>query len=301
MQDMASWSDVRYFLEVYRRGSLSGAARVLDVDQTTVGRRLKALERDVGARLLRTTVTGASLTDAGRAILPEAEEMEHTMEALRRKAAARSSAITGVVTIATTEALASTFLVPRLAELRANHPAMDFVVATGNRTLDLARGDADLALRLVRPVEPELIARRVGDITLGVYAASSYLAMRGTPNRAADLADHDVLGYHGELAGGTEARWLAAHAARARVVLRANSVLNVLAAAVAGIGVAILPHGLGTVEPALRRLELQPEPDKRGVWVVFHQDARANARVKAIVDDLIATARDPDRFPRRFK
>lgn len=295
---MSSWSDVRYFLEVYRRGSLSAAARVLGVDQTTVGRRLRALERDVGARLLRTTTNGVSLTEAGHAVLPEAEQMEQTMTALRRKAAGRDTHLSGKVTIATTEALASTFLIPRLADLRQHHPGIDFVVAASNRPADLARGEADLALRLVKPSEPALVARRVGEIGLGVYAATSYLAVRGTPARERGLADHDVIGYHGDLAAGTEARWLAAHASKARVVLRVNSVLNMVAAAVAGLGITVLPQHLGDGDATLRRLELPPDPDGRGVWIVFHQDARNNARIKAIADDLVDKARDPERFPR---
>ena len=153
---------------------------------------------------------------------------------------------------------------------------------------------------MVRPADPELIARKVGEIALGIYAAAAYLAVRGTPKRATELADHDVLGYHGDLAAGTEARWLAAHAARARVVLRANSVLNLLAGVVAGLGIAVLPQGLGNADAALRRLELSPEPEGRGVWVVFHHDARSSADgPSAIVDDLVATARDPERFPQR--
>ncbi len=295
-----SWDDVHYFLEVQRRGSLSAAARALAVDQTTVGRRLRALERDVGARLLRTTAAGASLTDAGRAILADAEQMERTMDALRRKAHGLATQIEGVVTIATTEALASSFLIPRLAVLRLHHPRIDFVITASNRPVDLARGEADLALRLIRPSESELIARKVGHVDLAVFASASYLATRGVPAGGDGLADHDVLGYHGELASGTEARWLSTHARRARVVLRVNSVIHLHAAAVAGLGIAVLPLWLGISEPALRRLDLAA-PEGRGVWVVFHDDARANVRIKTIVDDLIASARDPEQFPRTRK
>jgi DNA-binding transcriptional LysR family regulator len=294
-----SWDDVRFFLEVHRRGSLSAAGRALGVNQTTVGRRLKALEREVGARLLRITANGAALTEAGRAILPDSEQLEQIMVALRRKAGGRDGDAVGSVRIATTEALASTFLIPRLATLRARHPDLDYVIAASNRVVDLARGDTDLALRLVAPRDLGLVARKVGHIRLGVFASADYLGRRGVPDVAAGFAGHDALGYHGELAGGPEMRWLAAHAARARVLVQANSVLNLVAAVAAGLGVAVLPDSLCSTNPALRRLDIAVPPDGRDVWVVFHADARSNARVKAVVDDLIAASRTLDAFARR--
>ena len=284
------------FLAVYRHGSLSAAGRALGVNQTTVGRRLKALERAVGARLLRLTTHGAALTDAGSAILPEAEQMERAMVMLERKVTGRDASLSGSIRIATTEALASSFLIPRLARLREAHTELDFVVLTSNLPLALARGDADLALRLIKPEGEGLMTRKVGTIELGLFAAASYLAGRDRPSLADGFAGHDVLGYHSELANGPEARWLASHAHAARTVLRVNSVLNLLAACALGMGLAVLPTGLGH-DPALVRLELGPPPEGRGVWICFHRDARANAKVKAVVDDLVAHARDPAAFP----
>jgi DNA-binding transcriptional LysR family regulator len=292
-----SSDDLRYFLEVHRRGSLSAAARVLKVNQTTIGRRLKALEREVGAQLVRVTAAGARLTEAGREILAEAEHIERALAMLQRKVAGHVATISGVIRIATTEALASTFLMPRLARLHARHPNLEFVVLASNQSADLARGEADLALRLVKPDGHGLVARKVGQIELGVFAAGSYLAERGAPDFSDELAGHDVLGYHGALAEGTEARWLAKHGVRARVVLRVNSVLNLLAAANAGLGIAILPTALAE-DSTLRRLEAPTQPEGRGVWTVYHEAARADARIRSIVDDLVANARDPAAFPR---
>lgn len=284
-----------YFLEVHRRGSLSAAARQLGVDQTTVGRRLKALERDLGARLLRTTPRGIALTEAGRAILADAEHMDATVFAMRRKVGGRDAQVAGTLRVATTEPLASTFLIPRLPALRERHPELDFTVIAGNRAVDLEAGDADLALRLVEPREPELVARRVGSIELAVFAAARYLERRGVPEPG--LAGHDVVAYAGELANGLEARWLAEHAARARVVLRVTSVFNLVDAASAGLGIAVLPRHLG-LDAGLRELELAKPPAARGVWIVFHRDARRDARVQAVAEFLAEHVRDPDVFPR---
>ena len=168
---------------------------------------------------------------------------------------------------------------------------------TSNLPSALARGEADLALRLVKPEGEGLVIRRVGCIELGVFAARSYLTSRGMPKLDRGLAGHDVLGYHSELANGTEARWLKAHAPNARIALRVNSVLNLLAATVAGMGIAVLPLGLGD-DPALQHLALEKPPEGRQVWVVFHEDARANAKIKAVVDDLVTHAKDPRSFPR---
>ncbi|MFT3699288.1 MAG: LysR family transcriptional regulator [Kofleriaceae bacterium] len=292
---MASWDDVMYVLALHRHGSLSAAARSLGVNQTTVGRRVKALERDVGATLLRTTATGIVLTDAGRDILPEAERMEATMASLERKVHGKDARVSGVVKIATTEALASTFLIPRLVHLRARHPELELVIMTSNTPVNLARGDADLAVRLVKSTDTALISRRVGEIRLGAFAAKAYLAKKPAVSFATKLRGHDVLGYHGDLANGTEARWLAQHASAANLVVRVNSVLNLLAATVAGLGIAVLPVGLGD---ELVKLAIPDEPESRGVWVVYPQDARNNARVKAVTSDLVAITRDPKHFPR---
>lgn len=283
---MPSWDDVRYVLALHRHGSLSAAARALGVNHATVGRRVRALEREVGARLLRTVATGVVLTDAGRDVLPEAERMEATMQSLERKVHGKDASVAGVVTIATTEALASTFLMPRLAHLSARHPRLEFVVAASNAPVKLARGEADLALRLVKPTDPALISRKVGEIRLAAYATERYLAHRSPPSFRHKLRGHATLGYHGDLANGTEARWLQTHASAATMIVRVNSVLNLLAATQASLGIAILPIGLGD---ELVRLAIPDDPEPRGVWVVYHQDARHNARVKAVVSDLLAT------------
>lgn len=288
-----------YFLEVHRRGSLSAAARQLGIDQTTVGRRLKALERELGARLLRTTPRGIALTDAGRAILDDVEHVDATVAALRRKVGGRDAQVAGTLRIATTEPLASTFLIPRLGALRERHPELDYVIVAGNRAVDLEAGEADLALRLLEPREPELVARRVGEIELSVFAAPAYLERRGVPERGAQLAGHDVLAYHGDLANGVEARWLADHAERARTVLRVTSVFNLADAASAGLGIAVLPRHLA--DPGLRELDLAPAPESRGVWIVYHRDARGDARIQAVGDFLAAHVKDPEVFPRDVK
>lgn len=293
---MADWNDVAIFLEVHRAGSLSAAARALRIDQTTAGRRLKALERALGAKLLRLTANGAALTDVGAAIVDDAAHMQRAMRELERKATGRDAEAAGTVRIATTEALASSFLIPRLALLRARHPALAFDVITSNAALALARGDADLALRLVRPAGEGLVMRKVGAIELGVFAAKTYLAARGTP-RAGNLAGHDILGYHSELANGPEAQWLRAHASQARTVLRVNSVLNLVAATIAGMGIAVLPTALGD-DPALQPLALGKPPEGRGVWICYHRDLRDSARIKLVIDDLAVLARDPTTFPR---
>ena len=176
------------------------------------------------------------------------------MLALERKVSGRDAKLEGTVRIAATEALATTFLIPRLARLRAARPELDFTVVTSNLPSALVRGEADLALRLVKPDGEGLVIRRVGTIELGVFAARSYLAARGMPKLDGGLAGHDVLGYHSELASGTEARWLAAHAANARMVLRVNSVLNLLAATLSGMGIAVLPVGSETTRRSSRSL-----------------------------------------------
>lgn len=280
---MFEWSDLRYFLAVARTGTLSAAARELGVAQTTVGRRLEVLEQALGARLFDRTKGGLRLSAVGSEILEQAHAMDRAAGDVERRARGQDQQLEGTVRIATTEAFARSHVVPRLAELHRLHPGLGFEVIAGNRPLDLDGREADLAVRLVRPDDPSLVARRIGQIELELYASAAYLERHGEVRLEGGLLGHRVVGYVGEMAGAPEARWLAEHAAQAAVVLRSNSIPALVSAVASGMALAILPttlaaeHGLLCVAPL-------PELPKRPVWLVFHADLRDNARVRCVVD-----------------
>jgi DNA-binding transcriptional LysR family regulator len=280
---MADWNDLRFLLELHRAGTLAAAANRLGVDGTTVGRRIAALEKDLGATLVHRSARGFTLTEAGRSVLPATEEMERVALAVETAAGGDAARLEGTVTLASSDAFAQTTLVPALGAIRTRHPGIDLVVVTSNVLVDLSKGDADIAVRLLRPGEPSLVARRIGELEIGPYASVEYLGRRGVPKPG--LEGHDAVGYNRELRKKPEARWLARTSAR--VTFRSDSVPALLAAAIAGFGIALLPRRIGDTQPALRRIDgLAPVPSKP-VWVVARRPALRNARVRAVFDFLV--------------
>jgi DNA-binding transcriptional LysR family regulator len=237
------WGDLRFFLAAARAGSLGAAARELGVEHTTVSRRLAALEETLGSKLFVRTPDGLTLTAAGREVVPLAENVERTTQAIARTTSAHDARIEGTVRVTTSEAF-SGFLVKHFAELRARHPALVIEVLTGNQALDLARGEADIAIRIMKTTQRELIVRKIMDAGWSIYASDGYLAARGRPTRLDTpraLAGHDVVGFDDAMSGVPGAEWLEAHSAGANVVMRGNSLVSVVNAILAGFGISVVP------------------------------------------------------------
>jgi DNA-binding transcriptional LysR family regulator len=281
LQGMPDWNDLRCFLAIAREGSLAAAARVLEVDASTVGRRLSALEAGLGARLFERTPSGLALTDAARSIRSAVEEMEAGALAVERRASGEDARLEGMVRITLTEAFAVDMILPRFAPFRERHPGIEVRFLTHYGALDLTRREAELAIRLTRPQDASLVARKVGEIAIAPYASEEYLARRGQPDPTRGFTGHAVIGYTGDAARWPEARWLTETAPGARVAIRCNSILSVVAAARAGLGVGVLPCLRGDREPALRRVAPPVDALRRGIWLVVHPDLQHNARVRA--------------------
>lgn len=284
---MLEWNDFRVFLAVARAGTLSGAARQLKVNQSTTSRRLAALEKSLGARLFDRKPSGYSLTTAGQAVLSDIENVEASATAVERKLLGHDARPTGSVRLATSDSLATWYLIPRMPGFVAAHPGLTLALVTGNKPLNLARREADLSLRLVRPSEPNLIARKLGQGAWALYGSRDYLARRGRP-RSHDLARHDVVGFDPELRGTAGAVWLAKHARRAHVVLSTNSLTTQAAAVAAGLGLSPLPCLIGDVDPAVERA-LPGVIGHHDIWLVVHPDVKDSARVRAVTDFLTRT------------
>ncbi len=202
-----------------------------------------------------------------------AEAMDDRAQAIRRREGS-GGGLSGTVRLTMTQALADRFLIPRLGPLRAAHPDLDLEVITDNRALSLARREADLAIRLARPQQGDLIGRRLATLGYGLYAAPD--------------APDALVGYDETLADLPEAAWLTQHGGGRRVAFRANSVLGQMAAAVAGFGAALLPCMLAEGEPGLVRLPLPGPPLTREAWLLVHRDRKDVPRVRAVIDHLTA-------------
>ena len=246
---MPNWSDLRFFLELARTGTLAAAGRKLGVDNTTVGRRLTALERDLGSKLFARTPDGLVLTAAGEAIRTAGEEMEHAVLRGEQRALGADRKLSGQVRLATTEMLGEMVVLPALRSLHARHPQIRVDLVTGTGRLDVARREADVALRYARPESGDLVARRAGMVAFGVYASKTYLAAHGRPARASGFSGHDIVGYDAGIRHWRPGPLGAEPVRDARVVLRTNSTLMLLQAVRLGIGIGSLPCCLARPDP----------------------------------------------------
>jgi DNA-binding transcriptional LysR family regulator len=276
-----SWDDFRHFLAIHRTGTLSAAARVLKVDQTTVSRRLVALEESLGSRLFDRTPDGLVLTPAGARALPEAERIEECFTGLERRASGEDARLEGTVRITCVEDFAFAVLLPGLARIRTRYPNIRLEVLTGAEVFDLARREADIAIRVERPVEPELVMRKLPPMAFALYGSRAYLKRQ--PFKARTLQGRPLVAYEEDIALIDSDHWFVRAAAEGEVVLRTSTTLLLMSAIQADLGVAALPCFLGDREPELRRAWKEPIFNRES-WLVYHGDQQQIARVRVIAD-----------------
>jgi DNA-binding transcriptional LysR family regulator len=293
VESMWQWDDVRFFLAVSRNRSLSGAARALRVDHATVGRRIAAFEEQLGSKLFDRTPDGFAITAAGQAILSQCEAMESAAASVDRLVAGHDARLSGLVRVATTEGLAHVIIVPALAMLAGAHPQLQVEVMTDPRPLNIARRQADIAVRFGRPTDAELVCRKLGDCGLAPYASRAYLATHGVPERGKGLAGHSSVSYLGAPS------WFSNALAGARVGFFGNSPFVQMRAVAAGIGIGIVPCCLGDDYPELQRLSPAEPPEVRPVWMIIHRDLRRVARIR-LVANAIAEAFEHNRQVLRY-
>lgn len=275
------WDDVRSFLAIARARSLSGAARDLGVRQSTMSRRLEALETKAGARLLQRTPRGYELTALGEAVLGNAERMEAEAIAVERVVQGRDVALSGVVRLTTVDIIAELLLPDAVARLQARYPGISVDVLSDPRSFNLSRREADLAIRMTRFEGNELISRRMAIAASALYASGNYLAAHGTPDAIVTVLE--------DQAHLPESRWLQSCAPGARVALRTNSRSAQLNAVRAGLGVACLPCILADGVPGVVRLGEAGNGPEREIWLGVHTDLRHMPRVRAVIDALEKT------------
>ncbi len=286
---VTDWSDLRFFLELARTGTLAAAGRKLGVDNTTVGRRLSALERDLGSKLFSRTPDGLVLTAAGEAIRTAGEEMEQAVLRGEQRVLGSDRKLSGLVRVATTEMLAELAVLPALRSVHERHPQIRVEVLTGAGRLDVARRETDVALRYGRPQSGDLVARRAGTMAFALYASGKYLAARGRPARGSGFSGHDIVTFNvgirqwrvGGQFGGEPVH-------DGRVVLRTNSALTLLKAVQVGLGIGPLPCALADPDPKLERVLPTVPAELDELWLVVHPDVQRTSRVRAVIDAIEA-------------
>jgi DNA-binding transcriptional LysR family regulator len=277
-----NWDDLRFVLAVSRSRTLSGAARALSVEHSTVGRRLASIEAALAVRLFDRTPEGYLATAVGEAVLAHARAMEENALAIEGVVAEGDSRVAGTVRISALDGFVHHFLSPAIPELRARHPALQIVAAPEARKASLARREADIAIRWRPAEDPRLVSRPLADIGSAIYASRSYIAHNGHPRDPRDLDGHERVGYAPELGHASEERWLEEHAPGARVVLRVGTTAAYLAALEAGVGIGIYECQSADRSAGLVRLWEEPVLMEQW-WTVVHVDLARAARIRMVL------------------
>ncbi len=279
---MFDWNDLTYFLQMSRLGRLADAAQRLKVDQTTVSRRIAALESSLGTRLFEKSPRGHVLTEAGRRLLVHAEKIEASSISLYQDLSGGDAELTGAVRLATPEAFGAHFLVPLLPEFHASHPKIELELVSETRRTSLSKREADLAVTLGRPDSGRLVGQKLTTYRLQLYAAPAYLASHPPIATIADLREQSFVSYIDDLLTLPELRVLPTLVRDPNIVFRSTSIAAQQRAAMAGMGIALLQcfsvaphHSLVPVLPQQVAVE-------REYWLLVHEDFRQIARVDAV-------------------
>jgi len=288
MTSNIGWELYRSFLGVLREGSLSGAARALGITQPTAGRHVAALESALGVALFTRSQVGLMPTEVALALQTHAEAMESTAASLERAATSQGEGVRGVVRISASEVIGVEVLPPIVARLREAHPALKVELVLTNRVQDLLRREADIAVRMVRPAQDALVARRVGGIEIGLYAHQRYLADHGTPRTMAQLQRHALIGYDTETAFIRQMQKRYPAFTRGTLAFRSDSDLANLAALRAGHGVGVCHVGLAKRDPSLVRVLAKEFAPVLDTWIAMHEDLRESTRCAVTFAALVA-------------
>ncbi|MGN2249567.1 LysR family transcriptional regulator [Frateuria sp. GZRe14] len=281
------WSDLRVFLAIAREGTLGAAARKLGQTQPTMGRRLQALEHAVGHRLFQRTRSGFVLTDEGAAVLPHAERMEEEALALQRQLTGQEKQLDGMLRITASDWFAEYLLAPVLAEFSQRHPRVVIELLTDSRFFSLSRREADLAFRIQPFDEPDIVSRKLLRMPYGVYAAASHPVAHAGDGAGVGLITMDTA-----FSDMPDVAWLQRMLPNASVFFRSNARAVQARMCLRGAGLAVLPCPLGDALDGLRRIDLGEEPPTRDTWIGYHRDMRRLARLRALLDIVIARLAD---------
>ncbi|QBR02618.1 LysR family transcriptional regulator [Paraburkholderia pallida] len=273
-----NWEWYRSFLQVLETGSLSAAGRALGLTQPTVGRHIESLEAALGLKLFTRSFDGFSPTDAANELRPYAVGLAATTAALRRVASGHGTGVRGTVRVTASEVIGVEVLPPILAALRNEQPELSIELVLSNKVEDLLLREADIAVRMFRPVQEALVAQRVGAIEVGLHAHERYLAQQGVPKSMSELSRHTIIGFDKETAFIRSVQGKVKDFSRSRFAFRADSDLAQLGAIRAGFGVGACQAPLAAKDPRLVRILASEFSFTMDTWVAMHEDLRGSAR-----------------------
>ncbi|MEY4581940.1 MAG: hypothetical protein RL701_6643 [Pseudomonadota bacterium] len=287
-----SWDLYGALLAVLREGSLSGAARALGLTQPTIRRQIEELEQELGVMFFTRSGNGLAPTEAAHAAAPYAESIASAARALGRAVSSSAQAVRGTVRVTCSEILGVEVLPPMLARLRAAWPELQIELVATNRTEDLLRRDADVAVRMVEPVQSGLVRKRAGRIALGLFAHESYCARQALPRSLSELThEHQLVGPDRSRGLIDALAAMGAPVKPRNFQIRSDSDVVQLAAVRAGLGIGVCQVPLSRAPVALVRV-LPDLAFHLDAWLVTHEDLLPNARVRAVFDALTSELAD---------
>ena len=284
---MFDWNDLRYFIAVAQTGSTLAAGRALHVSQTTVARRITALEQALGVTLFERRQAGYRMTPLAEELLDRARAVEAGASALAEAAAAHAREVSGTVRLTTEEIFAVTVLAPILRDLHLAYPQIRIELDTTAELRDLAGGAADVALRSWEaPKGGGLVGRRIADDYWTVYCSRSYAETHGRPRTIDALRRHPLIGGGGEGVWRVYRAWLRQHDLEDGVAMQHGTPIGLLSAVRSGFGLAALPSFVAENDPDLVRCLPPPRTTKRSLWLLTHERLRHTPRVRVVLDFL---------------
>lgn len=283
---MLSWDDLKYFLVMAEEGSLSAAAKKLVVSQPTLSRHLTALEENIGAELFSRTRSGLELTSLGERMLRHAKDMQDEVHAVERLITGHDTSLEGSVVISTIETIGAEWLVKHTRPFREQYPGITVDFKLTHTSSDLLRREADIALRLFRPVQNDLVAKKTVTMNFGFYASKDYIEKHGKPEKLRDLQDHHQVLPHDDILAMLSRDAQRPWRQRAKAAFRSNSFLALASAVKEGYGVGAYSCLMAAEDPNLVRLFDDFVIFSTDIWLVSHAELRRSARIRAMYDFL---------------
>lgn len=281
------WNRARAFLVTAEEGSLSAAARALDMTQPTLGRQVTALEKELGVALFERGATGLVLTPNGLELVDHVRAMGEAASNLSLTASGQSQSLEGGICITTTEAVAVFVLPPIIRRLRQIQPGINVELIASNRASDLRRREADIALRAFRPTQPDLIAKKLRDVAVRLYAAKSYLESLDNPRSAEDLGKAEFIGFdHADTLMKAFAGIGLKLMPHNFPVIAENHIVQ-WELVKQGVGIGVMPEEIGDAEPSVERVLPALEPLASVLWLATHRELNTNRRVRMVFDFLV--------------
>ncbi len=281
------WDDLQTFLAIAREGSLSGAARALKTTQPTMGRRLQALEQRIGARLLERHPRGYVLTSLGEQVLGNVERIEAEVLATEMAISGRDISLEGIVRVTTVDIVGARIIAPAIAKMQCSHPKITVELNSDARSLNLNRREADIAIRLARFENNDLIIKKLGELQAAFYASKSYIEKFGMPNLE-NSDKHTIIQVLEDQSHLSEAKSLRDCFKNARIGMQTNSRESMIYAAKSGIGICCVPKFRASSESDLIEIPIGEPIPPREIFLGVHKDMRHMPRIRAVIDAIVA-------------